>query len=39
MTGGIGGVPGSLAQFAAVDADLLAHKPGTWTCARPPPCR
>ncbi|MFJ3057847.1 zinc-dependent alcohol dehydrogenase family protein [Herbaspirillum sp. NPDC087042] len=29
MTGGIGGVPGSLAQFAAVDADLLAHKPRT----------
>lgn len=29
MTGGIGGVPGSLAQFAAVDADLLAHKPHT----------
>ena len=27
MTGGIGGVPGSLAQFAAVNADLLAHKP------------
>lgn len=27
MTGGVGGVPGSLAQFAAVDADLLAHKP------------
>jgi len=27
MIGGIGGVPGSLAQFAAVDADLLAHKP------------
>jgi NADPH:quinone reductase-like Zn-dependent oxidoreductase len=27
MTGGIGGVPGSLAQFAAVDGDLLAHKP------------
>ena len=27
MTGGIGGVPGSLAQYAAVDADLLAHKP------------
>ncbi|MBV8625228.1 MAG: zinc-binding dehydrogenase, partial [Herbaspirillum sp.] len=26
-TGGIGGVPGSLAQFAAVDTDLLAHKP------------
>ncbi|WP_394779894.1 zinc-dependent alcohol dehydrogenase family protein [Undibacterium sp.] len=27
MTGGIAGVPGSLAQYAAVDADLLAHKP------------
>ncbi|MFZ6653907.1 zinc-dependent alcohol dehydrogenase family protein [Undibacterium sp. TJN19] len=27
MTGGIAGVPGSLAQFAAVDARLLAHKP------------
>jgi NADPH2:quinone reductase len=27
MTGGIGGVPGSLAQYAAVDAELLAHKP------------
>jgi NADPH:quinone reductase len=27
MTGGVGGVPGSLAQFAAVDADLLAVKP------------
>ncbi|MES2263735.1 MAG: zinc-dependent alcohol dehydrogenase family protein [Pseudomonadota bacterium] len=27
MTGGIGGVQGSLAQFAAVDARLLAHKP------------
>ncbi|WDZ95661.1 zinc-dependent alcohol dehydrogenase family protein [Herbaspirillum sp. WKF16] len=27
MTGGVGGVPGSLAQFAAVDADLLAIKP------------
>jgi NADPH:quinone reductase-like Zn-dependent oxidoreductase len=27
MTGGIGGVPGSLAQYAAVDADLLAQKP------------
>jgi NADPH:quinone reductase-like Zn-dependent oxidoreductase len=27
MTGGIGGVPGSLAQYAAVDADLLARKP------------
>lgn len=28
MTGGIGGVPGSLAEFAAVDAALLARKPG-----------
>jgi NADPH:quinone reductase-like Zn-dependent oxidoreductase len=27
MTGGVGGVQGSLAQFAAVDADLLAHRP------------
>ena len=28
MTGGVGGVQGSLAEFAAVDADLLALKPG-----------
>ena len=27
MTGGVGGVPGSLAEFAAVDARLLARKP------------
>ena len=27
MTGGVGGVQGSLAEFAAVDGDLLAHKP------------
>ncbi|QOZ08827.1 quinone oxidoreductase [Bradyrhizobium sp. CCBAU 51765] len=27
MTGGVGGVQGSLAEFAAVDADLLASKP------------
>jgi NADPH:quinone reductase-like Zn-dependent oxidoreductase len=27
MTGGVGGHQGSLAQFAAVDADLLARKP------------
>ncbi len=27
LTGGINGVPGSLAQFAAVDANLLALKP------------
>ena len=31
MTGGIGGVPGSLAEYAAVDARLLARRPGTWT--------
>lgn len=29
MTGGVGGLQGSLAQYAAVDADLLAHKPTT----------
>ena len=27
MTGGVGGNQGSLAEYAAVDADLLAHKP------------
>ena len=27
MTGGVGGVPGSLAEYAAVDARLLARKP------------
>jgi NADPH:quinone reductase len=27
MTGGVGGLQGSLAQFASVDADLLAPKP------------
>jgi len=27
MTGGVGGLQGSLAQFAAVEADLLARKP------------
>jgi NADPH:quinone reductase len=27
MTGGVGGLQGSLAQYAAVDADLLARKP------------
>jgi NADPH:quinone reductase len=27
MVGGVGGVPGTLAQYAAVDADLLARKP------------
>ncbi|MEX3939407.1 zinc-dependent alcohol dehydrogenase family protein [Paraburkholderia sp. BR10937] len=27
MTGGVGGIQGSLAEYAAVDADLLARKP------------
>ncbi len=27
LTGGVGGVPGSLAEYAVVDADLLARKP------------
>ncbi|WP_315810857.1 MULTISPECIES: zinc-dependent alcohol dehydrogenase family protein [unclassified Bradyrhizobium] len=27
MTGGVGGIQGSLAEFAAVDARLIAHKP------------
>jgi len=31
MTGGVGGRPGSLAEFAAVDADLLALKPANVT--------
>ncbi len=31
MTGGIAGVQGSLAQYAAVDADLLALKPANLT--------
>ncbi|MGF6770078.1 NADPH2:quinone reductase [Paraburkholderia sp. GAS199] len=31
MTGGVGGMQGSLAQFAAVDADLLALKPANLT--------
>ncbi|SDR20872.1 NADPH2:quinone reductase [Paraburkholderia fungorum] len=29
MTGGVGGIQGSLAQYAAVDADLLARKPSS----------
>jgi NADPH:quinone reductase-like Zn-dependent oxidoreductase len=28
MTGGVGGLQGSLAEYATVDADLLARKPG-----------
>jgi NADPH2:quinone reductase len=31
LTGGVGGVQGSLAEFAAVDADLLAKKPSNLT--------
>jgi NADPH2:quinone reductase len=31
MTGGIGGIPGSLAEYAVVDARLLARRPNTWT--------
>jgi NADPH:quinone reductase len=31
MTGGVGGVQGSLAEYAAVDADLLAPKPANLT--------
>ena len=31
MTGGVGGVQGSLAEFAAVDADLLAKTPTNFT--------
>ena len=27
MVGGVGGLQGTLAEFVAVDADLLAHKP------------
>ena len=29
MTGGVGGIPGSLAEYAAVDVRLLAPKPAT----------
>lgn len=31
MTGGVGGLQGSLAEFAAVDADLIAKKPTNLT--------
>ena len=31
MIGGVGGVQGSLAEYAAVDATLLAHKPSRWS--------
>lgn len=31
LIGGVGGVQGGLAQYAAVDASLLAHKPAAWS--------
>jgi len=31
MTGGVGGIQGTLAEYAAVDAALLAHKPANFT--------
>src|SRR5262249_44033840 len=31
LTGGVGGLPGSLAEYAAVDAALLARKPAALT--------
>ncbi|HEX3005207.1 MAG TPA: zinc-dependent alcohol dehydrogenase family protein [Angustibacter sp.] len=31
MIGGVGGVQGSLAEYAAVDVGLLAHKPAQWS--------
>jgi NADPH2:quinone reductase len=31
MTGGVGGIQGSLAEYAAVDADLIAKKPGNFS--------
>lgn len=33
MTGGVGGVPGTLSEYAAVDANLLAHKPAALSMA------
>ena len=33
MIGGVGGVQGSLAEYAAVDAALLARKPAAWSMA------
>jgi NADPH2:quinone reductase len=31
MTGGVGGVPGSLAEYAVVDTRLIARRPAAWT--------
>jgi NADPH2:quinone reductase len=36
LTGGIGGLQGSLAEFAAVDADLLARKPSSLDMQKQP---
>ena len=33
MIGGVGGVQGSLAEYAAVDTSLLARKPAQWSMA------
>jgi NADPH:quinone reductase-like Zn-dependent oxidoreductase len=33
MTGGVGGLHGSLAEYAVVEADLLAPKPANLTVA------
>jgi len=34
MAGGVGGLQGTLAEFAAVDIDLLARNRRTFRCAR-----
>jgi NADPH2:quinone reductase len=31
MTGGVAGIPGSLAEYAVVDARLIAHRPVAWS--------
>lgn len=39
MTGGVGGLQGSLAEFVAADARLLAPKPKNSTCGKQQLCR
>jgi NADPH:quinone reductase len=39
MTGGVGGIQGSLAQYAAVDANLLARSEVALHLSLPPPFR
>jgi NADPH2:quinone reductase len=34
MTGGIGGIQGSLAEYAAVDVRLIARQPSAWTATQ-----